>query len=289
MPGSARGIVRRPARSANLPSFIANLVSYMRTRSSSSWHSAGLTDIGRVRTSNQDAFAVRDDLALWVIADGMGGPPGGDIASRLAVETIPRYMMPHLLEGGPRTRPGTCAPDLLLAEAIQAANDAIREAAAQQPELEGMGTTVVALHIPPGPEPKALIAHVGDSRAYVLRDGRLLPLTRDHSLVEEHIRRGLLTPANARWSPLSHVLTRAVGTDAQVMPDLVSHALLPDDVLLLCTDGITKMLEDGAIAELLTKTTPSLAAMCRVLVDEANRLGGLDNSTVVLIGSAPTS
>jgi len=232
---------------------------------------------------------VRDDLGLWVVADGMGGPPGGDIASRLAVETITGYVVAHLSEAESRARPGTRARDLLLAEAIQAANDAIREAAAQQPDLEGMGTTVVALHIPPGPEPTALIAHVGDSRAYVLRDGRLLPLTRDHSLVEEYIERGLLTPATARQSPLSHVLTRAVGTDPRVTPDLASHALLPDDVLLLCTDGVTKMLEDEAIAELLKKTAHSPATVCRALVDEANRLGGHDNSTVIVIGSAPTS
>lgn len=240
-----------------------------------------MTDVGLVRSSNQDAFALLDDLGLWIVADGMGGHPGGDVASRVAVETITAFMQP----GGHATRTLPPQPgDERLRQAIIASNEAVRRKATADPRLAGMGTTVVALQITGGPAPRALVAHVGDSRAYLLRDGTLTPLTRDHSAVEESLRQGRLTPEQAAVHPDRHVLTRALGTEPVVAPDLSAHLLRPHDVVLLCTDGLTKMLSDRHIASaMLALNGGNPETICRRLIDEANGRGGDDNTTVVVV------
>ncbi len=243
------------------------------------WAGAGLTHIGLVRTQNQDAFAVRNDLGLWIVADGMGGHPGGDLASRLTVEAIVEQVAatpcPDHLEPAEEAR--------RLVEAVRSAHQQVRERARAQPEFLGMGTTVVALSIPPAAPSTTIIAHVGDSRAYLLRQGRLIPLTRDHSLVEDYIDRGLLTPAAARVHPNSHVLTRAIGIDPDVRVDTSEVTLEPADLLLLCTDGLTKMLEDAQILRALEQGDRSPETVSRRLVDLANEYGGFDNTTIVVI------
>jgi protein phosphatase len=246
------------------------------------WRGAGLTDRGRVRTSNQDAFAILDDLGLWVVADGMGGGPGGDIASRIAVDSFATA-----LKKGKET-PSQQSVTHALRQAIQVANEAIRAAARKRRELTGMGTTLVAAYIPASSTPdgsssQVTVLHVGDSRAYLFRHDTLTAMTRDHSWVEEQIRQGNLTPEHAAAHPLRHVLSRAVGSQAKVEPDTSSHTLQPGDRLLLCTDGLTKMLTDAEILAILLKQTGSGAAACRALVDEANRRGGEDNVTVILV------
>lgn len=239
------------------------------------WRGVGLSDTGRVRQSNQDAFAVVNEAAIWIIADGMGGRPGGDVASHLAVQSM-TDVLSSPQEGIQEQRDR-------LRTAIRAANDVIQMKARRHPELIGMGTTVVALTVFAEPEPIAVVAHVGDSRAYCYRHGELTQLTRDHSFQEKAVAEGLLTRAEAAAHPLRHVLTRAVGTEPFVEPDIVTHPLEPDDLLMLCTDGLTKMLDDEVIRHIMATSGPSPAAFCRRLIDEANRCGGEDNISVIVV------
>ncbi len=257
------------------------------------WRGRGQTHVGLVRPSNQDAFAALDQFGLWIVADGMGGHAGGDVASRTAVETLsswgPRIAHPD----GPDCL-GSPSPDQhakVLRHAIQTANGAIRMKVPTQPHLAGMGTTVVVLHIfiedSSGSPALATVAHVGDSRAYLLRDQTLVQLTRDHSWVEEQMRQGLLSPQEALVHPLRHVLTRALGIEATVEPELSIHSLRPDDWIVLCTDGLTKMLADSRIVEILLHAGHSADTACEALIADANRRGGYDNTTVLVVQSQP--
>ncbi|HXF92685.1 MAG TPA: Stp1/IreP family PP2C-type Ser/Thr phosphatase [Nitrospiraceae bacterium] len=252
------------------------------------WIGDGLTHTGLLRSTNQDAFAVLNDRSLWLVADGMGGHPGGDVASRSAVAAIAQ-------QAG-AVRPGRLAQRIRgsqtaaqLQTMIEGANRAILATAEISPELKGMGTTLVALHIASGFRARATVAHVGDSRAYLWREAHLLPLTRDHSLVEEYVRHGLLTPEQARTHPHRHVLSRALGIAETVEPDVSSFFLRRDDVLLLCTDGLTKMLIDEQIASVLRRAGRLPQQICEALVEEALRSGGEDNVTVVAVCQDPRS
>jgi protein phosphatase len=249
------------------------------------WHGAGLTDAGQVRPSNQDAYAVVNDLQLWIVADGMGGHPGGDVASRSAVDALAASIR---AEARLRKKPeqGAIAPEQCETEfrgAIADSNQALRDLALQSPDLAGMGTTVVALRIACGQVAYATVAHVGDSRAYLLRGRTLTPVTRDHSLVEDYVKVGLLSPDEALIHPLRHVLTRALGTDPQVEADICTFELEPSDRFLLCSDGLTKMLDDAQILEVLLGADRSQELACRALIQAANDRGGVDNTTVVVV------
>lgn len=237
------------------------------------WHGWGDTDQGRVRSSNQDAFLVDNDYSVWVVADGMGGHAGGDVASRLAVERIAELVVGDIQD-----------PVRWLQDAVRTANDAIRQEAVKRPALNNMGTTLVALTISPQTG-QAVVAHVGDSRAYVFRRGALSQLTRDHTAVEESVRKGLLTPEEALTHPYRHVLSRALGPEREIEPDIGTHHLEAGDLVLLCTDGLTKMLRDEEIGAILaSRATPE--GLCRALIAEANRRGGEDNVTTVLVGKS---
>lgn len=253
-----------------------------------SWHGVGLTDRGLVRTSNQDAFAILNECGVWIVADGMGGRAGGDIASRITVEGLAANLRQHL---GTHVSQSTevHSRGTLLHRVIDSSNEAVRAEASQRPELLGMGTTLVVLMIFPYPESTALLAHVGDSRAYCLRSGVLTQLTRDHTFVEESLRDGRLTPAQALDHPLRHMLTRAVGAEVDLVPELTIHPLAPQDLLLLCTDGLTKMLPDRIIRDILSQAAVPLPRLCRALIDEANARGGQDNTTVVLVRNELTT
>lgn len=249
------------------------------------WIGVGLTDIGRVRKINQDAFSVDNDLQLWIVADGMGGHAGGEVASQITVETIPASCHSQLDGKSFRAIPAATV-ETLLVQAIELANQRIWEQASQNSEIKGMGTTVVAVAMTRTPDHnQAVIAHTGDSRAYVLRNRTLSLWTRDHTLMEERLELNLITPAQVRTHPLRHVLTKALGIDPQAMPTVQTYELEPTDVLLLCSDGLTKMLTDQEILSLLLKDSPNLDRMCNRLVETANRLGGEDNTTVVVIGA----
>lgn len=254
----------------------------MDRQTSLSWQGTGFTDTGLARQTNQDAFAIDNALGLWIVADGMGGHAGGDIASRIAVDTILRTIRAAVSTDN--TLPIRSSQAVgLLTEALSIAHEAIRQATIQNSELEGMGTTIVVCLLCPGSPSQAVLAHVGDSRAYLLRNRQLHLLTTDHSYVQKLLSQGSLTEDEASRHPQRNVLLRALGIPDQSIPDTKIQPLEPDDTLLLCTDGLTKMLGDDEILSLLSDTQASHADMSKQLVDRANEHGGKDNTTVVLI------
>jgi serine/threonine protein phosphatase PrpC len=244
--------------------------------------SFGGTDPGKNRANNEDAYLVNDTLHLYAVADGVGGSEGGEVASRIAVETLAEAM-PDLLGDANRTSPSELdsAADpraAALRQAILLSNRNIRQKQEQDPGLSGMGTTLTALLLG---KAQALIANIGDSRAYLFRSGKLKQLTNDHSFVAERVAAGLMTPEQARSSPYRHVITRALGLDDDVRADITTHALQQDDRFLLCTDGLTEMAPDVEIGKILAGSSPQEAV--RKLVVAANDHGGVDNITVIVI------
>jgi len=241
---------------------------------------AGLSDIGRVRTSNEDHFGYDERLGIFVVCDGMGGHAAGEVASQIAVDTVLSYFREHQA-----SVPKNAAPDdaplgaRLLAEAVKLANEAILAYADAHRNTSGMGTTLVAARFAEG---NVSIANVGDSRIYLLREGELLQLTEDHSLVMEQVRRGMLTLDEARRSSAQNIITRALGTDDATLPDLGEFPAQAGDVLLLATDGVLRHVTDSEIRDILLQITSPRAA-CSTLIDLANEAGGDDNSTCVLV------
>jgi PPM family protein phosphatase len=252
---------------------------------SDKWTGIGLTDIGLVRKLNQDAFSLNDLLQLWMLADGMGGHAGGEVASQIAVETIPHFFETELSkETSSYLQPDKL--ESLLGQALECANQRIREEAAEDERLKGMGTTIIVAAITRSPSGyQATVAHAGDSRAYLYREGTLSLWTTDHTLMEERLALNLITPEQVRTHPLRHVLTKALGIDPETRPTIRTYPLNPSDLILLCSDGLTKMLTDQEIQMIIQQEAPQAEAICRTLVTTANRLGGEDNTTVVIIGS----
>lgn len=244
--------------------------------------SGGVTDLGRVRMNNEDSFRIVEPLNLFILSDGMGGEAHGEIASSLAVDTIekvcsrsqdPDATMAAISSESwsGRTR--------VLQDAVFQANFKIYQSAQEHPEQRGMGATVTAGWLNGS---KLSVAHVGDSRAYLLRTGSLQQLTNDHSLVAEQVRRGIITPQQAEESEMQSVLLRALGAHPEVDVDVDEFDLLPRDVVLLCSDGLTRMVTEPEIAGTLqAETNPEKAA--QKLVDLANERGGLDNVTVIVV------
>ena len=229
------------------------------------------TDVGRARSGNEDSYVC--GRTVFAVADGLGGHQGGEVASAAAVEPL------AALDGREFAEPGEAAE--ALAAAIREGNAAILERAAGDPGLWGMGTTMTAAAL--AGERHLQLAHVGDSRAYLLRDGSLEQLTSDHTVVGELVRRGRLTPEQAAIHPERSILTRAVGLDPRVPVDTPDPVELRDgDQVMLCSDGLTEAVDDDRIAELLSAAADGEAA-CRSLIDAANAAGGPDNITVVLL------
>ncbi len=223
------------------------------------------SDTGLQRRANEDSLLARSPL--FVVADGMGGAQAGEVASRIAVESFGAGLG------------DTTAPEQSLAEHALAANTRIYELAQEDPDRAGMGTTLTAVYVG---EREVSIAHVGDSRAYCLRAGELLRLTDDHSLVDELIRQGRLTPAEAEDHPQRSIITRALGPEAAVEVDTRSFHARSGDVYLLCSDGLTTMLSEGRLAEIL-QANPRLREAGEALIAAANEAGGRDNITVILL------
>ena len=245
--------------------------------------SGGVSDVGRVRTNNEDSYRILDSLNLYVLSDGMGGEAHGEVASALAVETIVKYCTDSkqdsdvtLLGGtsdnfGEKTKRLQCA--------VRQANLSIYESAQKNPAQRGMGATVTTVW---ASGDRLSVAHVGDSRAYLLRMGNLQQLTSDHSLVAEQVRRGIITPQQAEESEMQSVLLRALGAHPDVEVDVDEVGIFSGDVLLLCSDGLSRMVTEPEIAGTLqAETRPTTAA--QKLVDLANERGGLDNVTVIVV------
>jgi serine/threonine protein phosphatase PrpC len=244
--------------------------------------SGGVTDLGRVRTNNEDCFRIVESLDLFVLADGMGGEAHGEVASALAVETIVKSCMDPVDSGA--TLVGNLEPTWdektkRLTSAVHLANKNIYDAAEANPEQHGMGATLTAAWIDGS---RLSIAHVGDSRAYLLRSGNLQQLTSDHSLVAEQVRRGILTAAEAEESEMQSVLLRALGALPDIEVDTDEHILFARDILMLCCDGLTRMVTEPEIAGTLqAEIDPTKAA--EKLIALANERGGVDNITVIVV------
>jgi protein phosphatase len=242
---------------------------------------AGLTDPGKVRKNNEDNYWVDEELGLLIVADGMGGHAAGEVASQMAVDVI-REQVAQGLKTGKIPAVGQKPIHLsqrahLLTSALHMANEMIFTAAERQADKKGMGTTIVAALVE---EKSFAVAHVGDSRLYLFRGGKLRQITRDHSLVAEQVAKGLMTEAEAEKSEIKNVLTRALGISPSVEVDADEYPLKPDDVLLLCSDGLCRMAEDAVIEDAMSRLN-SPSDMCNNLVRLAVDRGGKDNVTVV--------
>jgi protein phosphatase len=222
------------------------------------------TDTGRQRRENEDSALAQ--APVFVVADGMGGAQAGEVASRIAVEAFAQGL------------PGSGTPEQRLVTRVQEANRRIFDVSRAERERAGMGTTLTAAYLD---DSNLTIAHVGDSRAYLFRDGALQRLTQDHSLVDELVRRGKLTEEQAAEHPQRSIITRALGPEPDVEVDTWTYPVRAGDVLLLCSDGLTSMVSEERVEEILA-SSDTLSATAQALIDEANAAGGRDNITVVL-------
>ncbi|HEX6939121.1 MAG TPA: Stp1/IreP family PP2C-type Ser/Thr phosphatase [Longimicrobiales bacterium] len=237
------------------------------------WSASGITDRGLRRASNEDVYRIREDVGLFLVADGMGGHAAGEVASAMAAQIVEQEVVRALDTG---------AAGAILRAAVEHAHRAILARAATDPDTAGMGTTLTAALLRPA-ERTLHIAHVGDSRAYRLRDGVLTRLTTDHTWVQRLVDSGRLTAAEARVHPLASVLTRALGGPAEEFDvDILAEDLAAGDLILLCTDGLTAALDDADLRAILDRPLP-LETLAAQLVEAANLHGGPDNITAVLI------
>jgi protein phosphatase len=242
--------------------------------------SCGITDVGVKRTNNEDNYLINDELNLFVVCDGMGGHAGGEFASAIAVNTVE-----EVLAGGitaPEVEAAREDGEVEVAReriryAIRLAGKRIHEKASAEPDYHGMGTTCLVLLFDGA---NAFVAHVGDSRGYLVRDGKIEQLTEDHSLVNERIRAGLLTPDQARHHKLKNIITRSLGYTEDVEIDIQVRAVRRGDRFLLCSDGLSNLVDPAEIGEVVRSMSPQPAA--RRLVQSACARGGDDNITAVI-------
>lgn len=243
----------------------------------------GLTDPGKMRSNNEDNYSLVPEIGLAVLADGMGGHLAGEVASGIAVDIVARKLTEVFAELPAKKKQmgDDYSPEAAsVLQAIELANSAIFEASTTRPECAGMGSTIVVAVFYTN---KICIAHVGDSRLYRYRDGTLEQMTEDHSMMQELLRRGLISAEEARVSPNKNVVTRALGIEAGVKPDMREQTLREGDVYLLCSDGLTDVLLDNEIAEFLGQYGQDLEGAVERLVQEANARGGPDNVSIVLV------
>ena len=244
-------------------------------------HVHGATDVGRVRELNEDHHLVDAELGLYLVCDGMGGHASGDVASQTAAQTVRDYLAQRkdVLDSVARGETPHDEIAALLRHGIQSASARIHELGVQDPKKKGMGTTCVALVVIGG---KGVMGHVGDSRLYLSRSGQVYQLSEDHTFVQEAIRRGMLTPEQAKNSPHGNIVTRAVGPNPSVLVDTLVFDVLPGDTLLLCSDGLHNYVNDAA--ELQAALSPTvLEDINHQLIAKANERGGADNITTIAL------
>ena len=246
--------------------------------------SKGITDVGRKRESNEDCFAVVPEDQLFVVADGMGGHAAGEVASRLAVTAFADFIAATRRDAE-ITWPYDYDPAMSvegnrLKTAIRLANQRILDTINHKKDLEGMGTTLVGAMVSDG---RVCVGHVGDSRAYLIRDGRITQLTSDHSWVNEQVKMGFLSRSDANRHPFRNVVTRALGSRDDVAVDLVEEGLKPDDILVLCSDGLNTMIDDEMIAATVLTHADDIDAAAQALIGRANENGGDYNVTVIVV------
>ena len=239
--------------------------------------SAGATDIGRKRKTNQDSICIDPSHNFFAVADGMGGHNGGDIASQMSVRIMPEYLAAH----------AKTEPEVLMKELIQKINQSILEKAQASPDLQGMGTTVSAIHFA---GPQLFIGNVGDSRVYMINNQNIYQMTRDHSFVQEKLNMGIYTREEAVKDPQKNVLVRSVGFDPDVQVDVFQYRICKNDIFLICSDGLHGKVSDGDILHIVKKNIPSpgeaskshLEDAVYELIKQANDNGGQDNISVII-------
>ena len=242
----------------------------------------GLTDTGMVRSKNEDAIGFDSALGLVVLADGMGGHRGGEIASSMTVDAIIDVLqqrLPEINSGEIDDASGFSMESICIQDAVVSANELVYKTAETNPEQKGMGTTIVVLQFYNN---SFSLAHIGDSRCYRLRAKKFEQITRDHSLLQELIDRGFYTPEEARNSMNKNLVTRALGIDPIVMPDIQEDIVLKNDVYLLCSDGLTDLVEDEDIYLTIMQFSANLEEAAKQLITKANKKGGKDNISVML-------
>jgi protein phosphatase len=244
--------------------------------------SCGITDIGRKRQKNEDSYLVNDKIQLYVVADGMGGHAGGEFASKLAVSTVEEIIKgndvpPAAQESYFHSDDGE-TEESKLKRAITQAGSVICQRAIEEPELRGMGTTATVLFLD---DSRAYVAHVGDSRAYCVRDEGIIQITEDHSLVNEQLKSGLITEEEAKTHQLKNIITRSVGVQEEVEVDTIVWEVRVNDTFVLCSDGLSNMIQNEEIGQYIIGATVEDAA--RKLVDLANERGGDDNISLIIV------
>jgi len=242
----------------------------------------GITDQGLVRDHNEDSIGSDENLGLLVLADGMGGHKGGEVASAIAVDSILQNLqqaLPQITPGNIDKRTGYSLESMAIEKAIKEANQKIYQAAQSNSKYEGMGTTIVVLLFY---DNRLTIAHVGDSRLYRMRDRLLEQMTRDHTLLQELVDRGFYSKKEATQSLNKNLVTRAVGVNTSVDIDLLEEVALPGDIYLLCSDGLTDMIADDLIEDIQLNYRDNLQKMCKELIKQAKDFGGKDNVSVML-------
>lgn len=244
---------------------------------------ANLSDVGRRRPHNEDSTLTDARYGLAILADGMGGYKAGEVASAIAVASIHHQVIGKL----PRVRPGQTDPEsglslesLVVRDAVLEANSGIYTTAQREPQCQGMGTTVLVCLFR---QDRVIVAHVGDSRLYRLRGNDFSQVTRDHSLIQELIDRGLYTPEEAARNTPKNLVTRALGIEADVKVDVMEEQILPGDIYMLCSDGLNDMVDDEEIHLTLSKYGANLVQAGEHLIRQANEKGGKDNISVILI------
>ncbi len=234
------------------------------------------TDIGKTRSMNQDSFSVSENengLNLYILADGMGGYKGGEIASKVAITAINKFITEQF-DDIPKNRDSILN---LIEKSIEFANSAIYEESEEDEELQDMGTTLEVVLIYNN---KIHIGHIGDSRIYRIRKGKMKKITTDHSYVEKLIQDGEITREEAFSHPKKNLLIKALGTDENVEPDLIYTSLDKNDIILMCSDGLTNMVRENRVLEIINNSEEDCT---ETLINEANEAGGLDNITVIVI------
>lgn len=241
------------------------------------------TDVGVKRNHNEDCVGITPEVGFAVLADGMGGHNAGEVASAMAIEFTSRYLqdrLPKIPEAKLDEDTGFTSESILAREGITMANNAIFETSQHKPECAGMGTTIVAAIFYAD---RLTAAHVGDSRMYRMRGDLLTHVTEDHSLIQEQVRRGLLTADDARNSAIKNLVTRALGVEPDVEPDIVEDIVQAGDIYLMCSDGLTDVVPDEAIRLTIAQNNNDLRKAAAHLVQLANDAGGPDNISVILI------
>lgn len=242
----------------------------------------GLTNTGRVRQNNEDCIGFDSALGVLVLADGMGGHLGGEVASSVSVDSIIKSSQQHLPSiktGQIDSETGFSMESICLQEAIENANDLIYRQSTEQVELRGMGTTLVVLIFY---DNRFSLAHIGDSRCYRLRNKQFDQITKDHSLLQELVDRGFYTPEEAKRSLNKNLVTKALGIDPTTTPDVQEDLVMKNDIYLLCSDGLTDLVEDEDISLTIQRFSDNLEEAAKQLITKANQNGGKDNISVIL-------